>query len=173
MPPNCLISFSRSSVLLYLPISLIAPLLVVNMGMSLSMDKSELKRCFGARRCTLWRSSRKRKSFHSIRSLVQQKSFKKITSAFSAPTQPHLSLAGLEKVWKVSSSGLSNNLYPQFSGPVLIMFQYFPPPLSNLRALMNNFIHAWYKIQRKYERANKITRKKLFWGNVCFSERWT
>ena len=122
-------SFSYSSVLLHLPIYLIASLVVENMGVSISMDKSELNWFFGAERYTLWPSSTRRKSFHLTRSLVHRKSFKKITSPFSTPTQPYLSLAGLEKVQKMSSSGLSKNVFPQFAGPVIIMFWYFPLPL--------------------------------------------
>ena len=62
-------------------------------------------------------------------------------SVFSTPTQAKLPVAGLQNVSYIVVKGLSKNVLPQFTCPVIRMFLFFPLPLNNnyfTAALQNN-----------------------------------
>ena len=80
-----------------------------------------------------------RRSCHGIISGDHLNSFKKMHLAFLAPTQANIVLARFKKVWSITFSGLNGNVFPQFAGPTIIIFLYFPWPFS--RASTRTFIN--------------------------------
>ncbi len=70
-------------------------------------------------------------SCHGINWLLQRKSFKKMHSLLSTPTQAKLPVAGLQNVSYIVVSGLSKKVLAQFEFPVIITFLFFPLPLDN------------------------------------------
>ena len=64
---------------------------------------------------------------HSIES-----HFKKMTSAFSAPTQAKVDEAGLLNALKTTFKGFRINVFPVFVGPFIRIFLNFPLPCSNI-----------------------------------------
>ena len=104
-------------------------LLVANIGVSRSKTISFAKCDFGSGRWTNWPSSRSNKSCQGIPCGDHLKSFRNITSASSAPIQAKLVVAGLVNVWKMLFSGFKRTVFPQFAGPVSIIFLYLPRPL--------------------------------------------
>ena len=75
-------------------------------------------------------SSNNRKSCHWITEGDRLNLFKKIHSAFSAPTGEKLVDTGLEKVLKILLSGFRKKVFPRFATPAIIMLRYFPRPFS-------------------------------------------
>ena len=71
---------------------------VQKMGVSPSKFTSMAKWLFGASRWTTWPSNMSKKSCHAMICGDHRQSFKKIISAFSAPTQAKLEVAGLVNV---------------------------------------------------------------------------
>ena len=87
-------------------LSLITPFLiytnvclpVANIGVSWSKIRSFVYWVFGACKCTGWPSRMRRRSCHGITWADHRKSFRKIHSACSAPTQANVVVDGLENV---------------------------------------------------------------------------
>ena len=108
-----MISFSNLPGRLYFPRKVISHLEVANTAVSLSILISHEKWFLGAGSLTWPPSSSNSRLFHSINSGDHLKSFKKIISASSAPTQAYISESGFAKVLNIDSSGFSRNVLPQ------------------------------------------------------------
>ena len=126
---TAIISVSRSSITPALTYTK-SCFVVQKMGVSASNSRSLQKWDFGAGRCTGCPSSINSKSCHWMIWWFHLKSFKKITSAFSAPTQAKVDEAGLLNDLKTTFKGFRRNVLPVFAGPVIKMFLCFPLPFS-------------------------------------------
>ena len=94
---NLIISVSPSSTHPFLT-NVSVCFVVQKMGVSPSKFTSMAKWLFGASRWTTWPSNMSKKSCHAMICGDHRQSFKKIISAFSAPTQAKLEVAGLVNV---------------------------------------------------------------------------
>lgn len=79
---------------LYPSTNLMGSLLETKIIISLPTHTSLVKWFLGAERWTLFPSNNKKKLLHRISSLVHPNSYRKMTSALFAATQPYASLAG-------------------------------------------------------------------------------
>ena len=94
---KCMLSGSHHHILsfkLYLSTNLRGSLLEAKIIKSLPTHTSLVKWFLGAGRWTLFPSNNKRKLLHRISSIVHPNSYRKMTSALSAASQPYASLAG-------------------------------------------------------------------------------
>ena len=105
---------------------------VANIGVSLLKTMSLAQCDLGAGKCTSCPSRSNKKSCHCIMEGDRLKSFKKIISAFSAPTHAKLIDAGFENELYITFNGFSRKVFPQLAmSTINNMFLYFPRPFCN------------------------------------------
>ena len=113
------------------PANMIGAMLVANTGTSSVINIYLAQKVFGAAKWTLWPSSKFKNSCQGIISWLHLKSFRNMSSLFSAPTNTYLLRDGFKKVSYILVGGLRRNVLAQFAGPTSRMLQFFPRPNSS------------------------------------------
>ena len=114
----------HTSIISVLALSILPPFIITREAsevaknvVSLLNSISLLIKLFGAGKWTVSPSNNCKKSPHAIIDGCQRKSLRITTSAFSAPTQANVPVAGFIKALYRTFNGLMINVFPVFAGP--------------------------------------------------------